>query len=373
MIQDKAKAADLRLISSLFRTNGSFKHGETIPSGHINETYRVTFETSQSTPRYILQKINTHVFRTPEKLMENIFRVTSHARKKIEASGGDPRREVLNLVPATDGKWFARTPDGGFWRMYDCIEAAKTYDKPESSDQVFAAARAFGRFQKTLADLPGGRLHETIPGFHDTRRRFQAFLQALESDGHNRAAAVKTEIDFALNRENQAGLILDLMASREIPERITHNDTKLNNVMFDSRSGEGICVIDLDTVMPGSALYDFGDSVRLGAATAAEDERDLDKVDFDIGLYDRLIAGYLNTAGDFLLPSEIENLAFSARLMTFECGLRFLTDYLEGDAYFRIHRPGQNIDRCRTQFKMISRMEKLEKEMTAVVSKYVSI
>ncbi len=361
---------DIERISSLFRTQGAFQKGSIIPQGHINRTYCVAFETGGAPKRYVLQKVNTSVFRAPVKLMENIARVTAHARAKIEARGGDPRREVLNLVPTLDGALFAETPDGGFWRMYDFIEGAKTYDNPEGPEQMFAAAMAFGRFQRTVADLPGGRLHETIPGFHDTRARFKTFLRAVEADRSNRAAGVKPEIDLVLRREHETGLVLDGMASGEVPERITHNDTKLNNVMFDCRTGEGICVIDLDTVMPGSALYDFGDSVRIGAATADEDERDLEKVGFDLGLFDRLTAGYLGSTGGFLVPAEIELLAFSARLMTFECGMRFLTDHLEGDTYFRIHRPGHNLDRCRTQFKMAARMEAAEDRMNAAVRRY---
>ena len=370
MNQEPSLRSDLEEIAALFRTKGKYCLGAIVPQGHINETYCLTFNAGGAAVRYILQKVNTNVFRTPDKLMDNIVRVTSHARAKIKAAGGDPDREVLNLVPTIHNAWFARTPDGGFWRMYDFIEGARTYERPDSPERIYSASRAFGRFQRRLADLPGGRLHETIPGFHDTRLRFKAFLKAVDQDLQNRAAAVKPEIDFVLRHEGEIGLVLDGLASGDIPERITHNDTKLNNVMFDLVTGQGICVIDLDTVMPGSALYDFGDSVRLGAATAAEDERALEKVGFDPALFDRLAAGYLDSAGGFLVKAEMELLAFSARLLTFECGLRFLTDHLEGDTYFRIHRPGHNLDRCRTQFKMVGAMEGCEDRMAAAVRLY---
>jgi Ser/Thr protein kinase RdoA (MazF antagonist) len=273
--------------------------------------------------KYVNQRINHLVFREPEKLMENIERVTRFARAKILAAGGDPDREALTIVPTRDGHSFHRTSEGTYWRMFRYIDGARTYDRVEDLRHVYSASKAFGNFQKMLAELPGERLHETIPN------------------------------------------------SGRIPERVTHNDTKLNNVMIDDRTGEGVCVIDLDTVMPGSILYDFGDSVRLGAATAAEDERDLDKVGFDLGLFDRLAAGYLDAARDFLVPAEADLLTFSAKLLTLECGIRFLTDHLKGDVYFKIHREGHNLDRCRTQLKMVSEMEKQMAAMDGVVRKYL--
>ena len=368
---DKKPLPDLEGICTAFAVEGRWVSSCPIPSGHINDTYCSKFEDGGRTVQVVNQRINHLVFREPEKLMENIERVTRFAREKILAAGGDPNRETLTIVPTRDGRSYHRTPEGAYWRMFIYIGGARTYDRVEDLRHVYSASKAFGNFQKMLAELPGARLHETIPDFHHTRKRYDAFLAALEFDPVRRAAAVKPEIDFVLAREKDAGDVVDGLLSGRIPERVTHNDTKLNNVMIDDRTGEGICVIDLDTVMPGSILYDFGDSVRLGAATAAEDERDLAKVGFDLGLFDRLAAGYLDAARDFLVPAETERLAFSAKLLTLECGIRFLTDHLKGDVYFKVHREGHNLDRCRTQFKLVAEMEKQMAAMDAVVRKYV--
>lgn len=367
----KTREPDLEPICAAFEIEGRFLGSCPVPSGHINETYCSIFELGGDTTRYVNQRINHSVFKEPEKLMENMERVTRFARERIEAAGGDPLRETLNLVPGRDGRSFHRTPEGDYWRTFLFINGARTYDRAENLGLVYAASRAFGAFQKMLSELPGARLHETIPDFHHTPKRFAAFLAALDKDPHNRAAAVREEIRFVLDREGLVGRVVDGLASRRIPERVTHNDTKLNNVMIDDLTGEGICVIDLDTVMPGSVLYDFGDSVRLGAATAAEDERDLSKVGFELDLFDRLTQGYLDAARDFLTPAEKDLLAFSGLLLTLECGIRFLTDHLNGDIYFRIHRDGHNLDRARTQFKMAAEMDRKMDEMEAVVRKYL--
>lgn len=368
---DMKPTPDLERICAAFACEGAWISSCPIPSGHINDTYCSEFEAAGRRIKYVNQRINHLVFREPERLMENIERVTRFARERILEAGGDPDREALALVPTRDGKSFHRTPEGTYWRMFRYIDGARTYDRVEDLRHVYAASRAFGRFQRMLAGLPGERLHETIPDFHHTRKRFDAFLAAVEHDPLHRAAAVGPEIDFALARGRDAGEVVDGLASGLIPERVTHNDTKLNNVMIDDRTGEGVCVIDLDTVMPGSVLYDFGDSVRLGAATAAEDERDLSKVGFDLGLFDRLAQGYLDAARDFLVPAETARLAFSARLLTLECGVRFLTDHLKGDVYFKIHRDGHNLDRARTQFKMVAEMERRANDMESVVRRYL--
>ena len=362
---------ELDRICAAFDCPGNWISSCPIPSGHINDTYCSEFEAGGRRVKYVNQRINHLVFREPERLMENIERVTGFARERIAAAGGDPDRRTLTIVPTREGRSFHRTPEGGYWRMFRFIDGARTYDRVEDIRHVFAAAQAFGRFQKMLAGLPGPRLHETIPDFHHTRKRFEAFRAALEHDPFNRAAAVRPEIDFVLAREGETGVVIDGLAAGRLPERVTHNDTKLNNVMIDDRTGEGICVIDLDTVMPGSVLYDFGDACRLGAATAAEDERDLGKVGFDLGMFDRLAAGYLDAARDFLVPAETELLAFSARLLTLECGIRFLTDHLKGDVYFKIRREGHNLDRARTQFKMVAEMERQAGAMESVVKTYL--
>ncbi len=362
---------ELDRICAAFECPGTWISSCPIPSGHINDTYCSEFEDLGRRVKYVNQRINHHVFREPERLMENIERVTRFARGQILAAGGDADRRTLTIIPARDGKSFHRTPEGDYWRMFRFIDGARTYDRVEDVRHVYAAAQAFGRFQKMLAGLPGERLHETIPDFHQTRKRYEAFLASVEGDPAGRAAEVRPEIDFVLAREKDAGVVVDGLGSGRIPERITHNDTKLNNVMIDDRTGEGICVIDLDTVMPGSVLYDFGDSVRLGAATAAEDERDLGRVGFDLGMFDRLAAGYLDAARDFLTPAETGLLAFSAKLLTLECGIRFLTDHLQGDVYFKIHRGDHNLDRARTQFKMVAEMERRMEAMESVVRKYL--
>ena len=362
---------ELDRICAAFDCPGDWVSSCPIPSGHINDTYCSEFDDSGRRVKYVNQRINHLVFREPERLMENIERVTRFARAQITDAGGDPDRESLTIVPTHDGKSFHRTPEGTYWRMFRYIDGARTYDRVEDLRHVYSASKAFGNFQKMLARLPGERLHETIPDFHHTRKRYDAFLASVEFDPAQRAAAVRPEIDFILAREKDTAIVVEGLDSGRIPERVTHNDTKLNNVMIDNRTGEGICVIDLDTVMPGSVLYDFGDSVRLGAATAAEDERDLAKVGFDIGMFDRLADGYLDAARDFLVPAETDLLAFSAKLLTLECGIRFLTDHLKGDVYFKIHRPGHNLDRARTQFKMVAEMERQMGAMDAVIGKYL--
>jgi hypothetical protein len=367
---ESALKHDLKEIIQHFQLEGEFLDAFLYGSGHIHDTYASRFKTQEGIVRYIHQWINHDVFKEPEKVMENIERVTRYARERILAAGGDPLRETLNLIPAVDGNSFYKTPEGNYWRSYVFIEGARTFDKVESVKQVYNAAKAFGIFQKMLSGLPGGRLHETIPNFHHTRKRFEAFLEAATKDVKNRARRVKAEIDFVLERERDVSIIVDMLAQEKIPERVTHNDTKLNNVMIDDKTGEGICVIDLDTVMPGSALYDFGDAVRIGASSAAEDEQDLSKVGVDLAMFDCLANGYLDAARDILTPTEMEFLAFSAKLLTFECGVRFLTDYLAGDVYFKIHRESHNLDRCRTQFKMVAEMEQKMDQMIAIVNRY---
>jgi Ser/Thr protein kinase RdoA (MazF antagonist) len=299
------------------------------------------------------------------------MRVTSHIRRKLEESGGDPLRGTLTVIPALGGQAFHKTPKGDYWRCYVFIEGAQTYDVIPDQDMVYEASYAFGRFQKMLADLPGARLHESIADFHHTRKRFEAFLVAVNRDVKNRAKAVKAEIEFTQNRAQDAGRLISLMAEGKLPERITHNDTKFNNVMIDDKTGKGVCVIDLDTVMPGLSVCDFGDSVRIGASTAAEDERDLSKVSMALSMFDRLAEGYLAVAREFLTGAEMDELAFSAKLLTLECGMRFLTDHLNGDVYFsKISHPNHNLDRCRTQYKMVADMEEKMERMEEIVNRY---
>lgn len=350
-------AHELISIFEQFELGGTLVEIVGVDSGHINDTYASRVHTRHGERRFLHQRINHHVFQKPELVMENIIRVTQHAHRQITADGGDPARQTLTLVPTRGGAFFYRSPEGEYWRTYHHIDGARTYDVPENPRQVYEAARAFGYFQKILSTLPGGRLHETIPGFHHTPRRLEAFLRVLEADPCNRAAGVRAEIDFILARETETALVVDRVDRGELPERVIHNDTKLNNVLIDERSGEGICVIDLDTVMPGSALYDFGDMVRAAATTAAEDETDLTKVGVDLGLFGQIARGYAEAARDFLTPLEWELLPYAGKLITLEQGIRFLGDYLKGDIYYRVHRPGQNLDRARTQLRLVADME----------------
>ena len=354
-----------------FRFEGDFLEARPYGSGHINDTYAACFRTAGGEiRRYLLQRINHHVFTNPEELMENMERVLTHLRSKIIARGGDPERESLNLIRTTDTRTFCRMHDGNYWRAFVLIEGARTYQVVESLKHVYHAARAFGDFQELLADFPADTLHETIPDFHHTRKRFDAFVQAVESDVKNRAHAVRPEIEFVVQRVEDTSVLLDLLRAGRLPERVTHNDTKFNNVMIDDETGEGVCVIDLDTVMPGLALYDFGDAVRSGANSAAEDERDLSKVGIDLEIFEQFARGYLHAARGFLSSEEVDNLSFSARLMTFECGIRFLTDHLNGDLYFRTHRENHNLDRCRTQFAMVKDIESKFDHMETIIDRY---
>jgi hypothetical protein len=340
---------------------GEFISAAAYGTGHINDTYCAVFDQGGRRVRYIVQRINHHVFKNPSDLMENIRRVTAHLARK-SASQSDSARRVLTLIPAHGGQPSYCDPLGNHWRVYIFIEGARTFEAVESPQQAFEAAKAFGQFQKLLADLVPPRLRDTIPDFHHTPKRFAALENAIEADAANRAKLAKSEIEFALSRKAATDVLLDA----KLPERVTHNDTKFNNVMLDDATGEGICVIDLDTVMPGLALYDFGDMVRTTTSPAQEDERDLSKVRMQFPMFEALARGYL-AAADFLTPAEKSLLPFSGKLITFEIGIRFLTDFLAGDTYFKVHRDGHNLDRCRTQFKLVESIEAQETAMNKLI------
>jgi hypothetical protein len=346
-----------------FQIDGEFSSATPYGSGHINDTYCAVFLHAGVPSRFILQRINTGIFRNPAALMENIQRVTSHLAAQLSGEPDSDRR-VLTLIPARDGRVWHEDAEGGDWRVYRFIERARTFDTIASTEQAFQAARAFGLFQKMLVDMPLPRLHSTIPDFHHTPKRFMAFARALAADTAGRAILVKPEIEFAFARQSMASVLLDA----NLPERITHNDTKFNNVMFDDATGEGICVVDLDTVMPGLALYDFGDMVRSATSPADEDEQDLSRVSMQFPMYEALVRGYLSSAGSFLTNGEKQHLAFAGKLIAFEQGIRFLTDYLAGDVYYKVHRAGHNLDRCRTQFKLVESIEQQEERMNRLVS-----
>lgn len=352
----------LHAVAAQFQFRGEAVDFVPYGNGHINDTYLVTCSGAGARTRYILQHINAQVFHSPAAVMQNIERVTAHLAVQF-AGERDRARRALTLIPARDGRNWYEDAQGETWRAYSFIENAHSHETATSAEQAYQAAHAFGRFQQQLASLPLPRLHETIPDFHHTPKRFAALLQAIAADVKGRAKLVQPEIDFALARES----ITSVLVEASLPERITHNDTKFNNVLLDDATGESLCVVDLDTVMPGLVLYDFGDMVRTTTSPAAEDEQDLSKVNLQFPLFEALVRGYLSAAGGFLTETEKKFLAFSGKLITFEVGIRFLADYLAGDIYFKIHREGHNLDRCRTQFKLVESIELQEEKMNRLV------
>ncbi|SPE17758.1 N-acetylhexosamine 1-kinase [Candidatus Sulfotelmatomonas gaucii] len=353
---------DVRDVARHFQFHGEVSSFAPHGNGHINDTYLITCRASNGPARYILQHINRKVFHDPAAVMRNIERVTAHLAAQAVGESASVRR-TLRLIPACDGKNWHVDEAGETWRAYPLIENARTYETATSAGQAFQAARAFGRFQQQLADLPAPRLLDTIPDFHHTPKRFTALEQAIAADAASRAGLVQPEIEFALSRQSITGVLL----GAGLPERITHNDTKFNNVLLDDTTGEAVCVIDLDTVMPGLALYDFGDMVRTTTSPADEDERDLSKVTMQFPLFEALVRGYIESAGGFLTAAERQYIAFSGKLITLEIGIRFLADHLAGDTYFKVHREGHNLDRCRTQFKLVESIEMQEEKMNRLV------
>lgn len=347
---------------------GALRYGK----GHINDTFAVyTQQPDDSAKRYLLQRINTHVFKDAGGLMQNILGVTEYLRKIIIENGGDPNRETLTVVRDKGGNPYFTDSDGGKWRCYIFIEDAIGYQVAETPEIFKASANAFGNFTRLLESYPAETLHETIPKFHDTRDRFKKFEAALAADSLGRAKDCQAEIEFTLAHKDDCGKLMDLLDAGKLPLRVTHNDTKLNNILMDPATQKGVCVIDLDTVMPGLTLHDYGDSIRFGANTATEDEKDLGIVNFSLPLFETYTAGYLETAGSAMSAFEKELMPWGAKLMTLECGMRFLTDHLEGDTYFRTAREGHNLDRCRTQYKLVADMEELWSDMNQIIAKYL--
>lgn len=344
---------------------------EPFGSGHINDTFRVACrEEAGRAHAYLLQRISRSAFPDPWALMANIQGVTRYLRRKIEAAGGDPERETLNLVPTESGGCLYVDRRGGCWRAYRFIPDAVSFDRA-GPDVLHECAEAFGRFQRLLAEYPIENLHVTVPDFHNTPARLAALAQAVKQDPVGRVGGVLPEIGFIGRRAAEADMLARAGRAGRIPLRVTHNDTKLNNVLFDRRSGRALCVVDLDTIMPGYSAYDFGDGIRFGASTADEDERDLSKVRLDCGLYAMYLDGYLDGCAGILTDEEIRMLPVGAKLMTFECGVRFLTDYLTGDAYFKTERPAQNLDRCRTQLELVADMERKWDKLTDLGRRYL--
>lgn len=355
-------------IGNQFAIQGDFVLGEEIDSGHINSTYRASYRQADgSEQRYIFQAINRNVFKDPHAVMTNVERVTHHINDKVLRRKHDLGGQTLNLFPARVGGVWVEDEKGTVWRCYNHIEGCVTYDIVENTRQAFQAAHAFGAFQDLVSDLDASLIVETIPDFHNTRKRYDRLMEVIAADPCGRVAGVKEECEFIREREPLVDVLLDLVDAGKIPLRVTHNDTKINNVMIDAQTDEAVCVIDLDTVMPGLVLYDFGDLIRTATSPAAEDEVDLSKVEMQMPMFQALVEGYLDAAGSFLNETEARHLAFSGRLITLEVAIRFLTDYLEGDVYFKTHRPGQNLDRCRNQIQLVREIERQEAEMNAFV------
>ena len=331
-------------------------------NGHINDTF-VT-----DSYDYLIQRINTKVFKKPEELMENIEKVTSFLKEKIIKEGGDPERETLTVVKTKDGENFYTVDEENVYRVYKFVKNSKSIENSKTYEDLYCAGETFGHFQMLLDDYPAETLHETIADFHNTPKRVEALKEAIKNDIAGRKASVEKEIEFSLKcAEEFAAVAVDELKKGTLPLRVTHNDTKINNILFDATTSKAICVIDLDTVMPGSSLYDFGDALRMGASTGAEDETNLDIVNFDVEAFKSFTKGYLSQMKDKLSPKEIELLPFSAKLLTYECGIRFLTDYLNGDTYFKIHREHHNLDRARNQLKLVWDISTKEEEMNQIV------
>lgn len=338
--------------------------------GHINHTFLVTCDNDGVPIRYILQKLNTKIFPNFKGLMRNIESVTAYLRDIIRRQNGDYLRECMTIIPTRDGKTYYSQHDNECWRAYLYIENTVAYQIADNAEIFGDSGRAFGRFIARLDGFDAEQLCEVIPDFHNTEDRYHKFIAALEADKAGRKSSCQSEIDFIVERKSYCSKIVNALKNKEIPLRVTHNDTKLNNVLIDDQTGKAICIIDLDTIMPGSLLYDFGDSVRFGCSTALEDEPDLTKVDFDIRLYDAYCRGFLEGIGNKITDTELDMLHIGSILMTYECGMRFLTDYLDGDSYFKTAYPEHNLVRARTQFKLVSRMEALSEQMVEIAKKY---
>ena len=349
---------DLMQISGQFSVSGDCLEVKPFGNGHINDTYAVTCASEGGVRRYILQKLNSRVFPHPTALMNNFAAVTAYLRPIIKKEGGDPDRECLKVIPTVQGAAYYVDGEGEVWRMTQLIENTDAYLVAESSAMFEDAGRAFGLFIKRLEGFDAASLIEVIPDFHNTVKRYENLEKAVAADKAGRASGVKDLIDFARARKDKTSVIVNALKEGSIPLRVTHNDTKLNNVLIDTATQKAICVIDLDTVMPGSLLYDFGDAIRVGCSTAEEDEKDLSKVNFDRENFVAFTRGFMRGLGDNLTVNEEKLLPTGAILMTFECGMRFLTDYLEGDVYFKTAYPEHNLVRCRTQFKLVEEMEK---------------
>ncbi len=355
----------LQKVIAAFDFEGTVLEAKSFGGGHINDTVLLTTDKS----KYILQRMNPAILKEPQKVMENVFGVTEYLREQIAKRGGNPDLETLTFIKTKEGELFYNGEEGP-WRSYRFQDTLIALNACRTPKDFYESGRAFGRFQTLLRDYPADTLYEIIPNFHNTPDRMRQLKEAIANNAAGRLDSVKEEVAFALEREESAKIVMDLQAAGVLPLRVTHNDTKLNNVLLDPETGAGTCVIDLDTVMPGMAIFDFGDSIRFGASTAAEDEKDLSKVQLDLDLFDAYTKGFLEGCENVLTPAERDLLPTGAWMMTFECGIRFLADYLNGDVYFKTAYPEHNLDRAHTQFKLIQEMEEKQDQMQAIVAKY---
>lgn len=360
---------EIKSILDNFSVAGKFISFYPIDDGHINDTLTVVYNVDGMEMRHLLQRINTAVFKNPDELMANVDCVTSFLRDKIVAAGGDSEREALYCKPTRTGKKHYADEKGRVWRLYNFVENSFSHSTIESPEVFFNAGKAFGEFQRQLADFPIDRLYETIPDFHNTAKRYKNLINAIAADPKGRVKYLNEEINFCYERRNETYVLTGKTVIGDLPLRVTHNDTKLNNILFDKTTGEPICIVDLDTVMPGLSLYDFGDAIRFGANTTSEDDKNVNNVSLDLGLYEQYVRGFLTSAGHSLVPEEVRLLPFSAKMMTLECGMRFLTDYIEGDVYFKIHYPDHNLVRCHTQFALVADIERKYDEMMRITEK----
>ena len=357
-------------IGDEFAIEGEFIDGEEIKSGHINTTFRATYAKSDGTEnKYILQRINDTVFKNPHAVMRNVEKVTRHINWKVLRVRKDSSGQTLNLYPARGGHSYTELPGQGLWRCYNFIDGTHTYDIIENTKQAYQAGFAFGSFQDLISDMDPSDLEETIPNFHHTRKRYDRLMEVIAIDPKGKVCECLSEIKFIKERENSVDILLDLQEKGLLPTRITHNDTKINNVMMDEATDQAVCVIDLDTVMPGLVLYDFGDMVRTVTSPAEEDEEDLSKIEMRMPMFESIAEGYLDAAHDFLTDEEMRHLAFSGKLITLEIGIRFLTDFLEGDTYFKTSKPNHNLFRARTQLKLVECIEEQLPMMESYVKK----
>lgn len=358
---------NLKNIANQFEIEGEIKELFLFGNGHINETYKVITDKNA----YTLQKINKVVFPDPEAIMENSVGITSFLAKRIESRGGDVNRETLHFLKALNGKYYVVDENGDYWRSWIFIDNATAHEVVTGPEMLTESGRAFGEFQKELASYPADTLHEVIKDFHNTPARVKQLKDAIENNKSGRKDTCLKEIEFALKREEDAKELTNLLLKGELPLKVTHNDTKMSNILVDDNTNKAVCIIDLDTVMPGLTAYDYGDSLRAGASTAKEDEADLSKVSFDLELFEAYTKGFLSVAKDALTAKELETLPVGAKLMTYEVGIRFLADYINGDVYFRTKYPEHNLVRARNQFKLVEDIENKWDEIMNIMHKYM--